>query len=169
MKVVSSPRLAVALVALGLSCPPLASAQSNAQKPAATPARAPAPAASRDEAPERLFKAWDQDHDGSLSEQEFVEGWDRVRDRVRAGQQRLRAQFEAADANQDGAIDATEYARLQVVRNAGQPAPPLQAFDANRDQRLQFAEYIAMLERIARAMQQPAQPASAAPTPPAKP
>lgn len=111
--------------------------------------------------PERLFKVWDKDANGVLSQQEFVAGWNGARQRIATAEHRLQQHFATADANHDGAIDATEYARLQVVRNAGSKAPAFATFDANHDQRLAPAEYVAMLRRFASA--RPASPAAAPP------
>jgi Ca2+-binding EF-hand superfamily protein len=66
---------------------------------------------------------------------------------------RLREQFDKLDANRNGGIDANEYANLLLVRDAGGNAPALSAFDRNGDKRLQFAEYLALVSRMAPARQ----------------
>jgi hypothetical protein len=127
-------------------------AQSGQAPPAQArpqPAQARPPAASA--VPERLFKAWDKDANGVLSQQEFVAGWNGARQRIVTAEHRLQQHFATADANHDGAIDAAEFARLEVVRNAGTKAPPFATFDANHDQRLAPGEYVAMLRRFAAA------------------
>lgn len=127
-----------------------------AQAPAARPAAAAAkPVPSQINA---VFAAWDADRNGSLSQQEFSNGWSMLR-RASAMQQRLRAQFNAIDANKNAAIDASEYSNLVLVKQAGKSAPPLSAFDSNKNQRLEFAEYLQFVRRM------DAAPRAAAPAP----
>lgn len=151
-----------ALASMGVAG--VASAQAGQGQ--ATPA--PKPAAVRPQAdgagavPERLFEAWDKDRNGVLSQQEFVAGWNGARQRIVTAEHRLQQHFTAADANHDGAIDASEYANLQVVRNAGGKAPPFSTFDANHDQKLAPGEYVAMLRHFAAS-----RPPAATPQPPA--
>lgn len=145
MKTLRMPYLVVA-IAFASSVPAIGFAQARTDATAAN-----------------LFKSWDGDHNGVLSQQEFVSGWDGTRRRVEAAEQRIVAQFKSGDANHDGAIDATEYANLPGIREAGKAAPPLQAFDGNRDQRLEFREYVAMLRRAAADARR--QPAPATPAP----
>lgn len=103
------------------------------------------------------FAAWDLDKNGVLSLPEFRSGWTALR---RAGelQARLRAQFHTVDANKNNAIDASEYGSLLLVKRAGKSAPPLSTFDTNKDQRLQFGEYLELVQHMA-ANAQPAPPA----------
>lgn len=104
---------------------------------------------------EETFVAWDSNHDQMLSLEEFRAG-------VRGSQtalieQRLRAQFNAVDKNRDAAIDANEYGSLLLVKRAGSIAPPLSKFDANKDKKLNFAEYADLVRKLAnRAVQRPA-------------
>jgi Ca2+-binding EF-hand superfamily protein len=167
MKTLRRRCLVVAIV-FASSVPAVGFAQARAtQAPTprpATPATATKPQARNDATAANLFKSWDGDHNGVLSQQEFVSGWDGTRRRVEAAEQRIVAQFRAGDANHDGAIDATEYANLPGIREAGKAAPPLQAFDGNRDQRLEFREYVAMLRRAAAADAR-RQPVPATPAP----
>jgi hypothetical protein len=133
---------AAGLTALLLAAP--AHAQSAAPKPTAGK-----PAASPGAPPEAqaIFTTWDSDSNGVLSLIEFQNGWLMLR---RAGEieARLHEQFKAIDANHDGAIDAGEYANLVLVKRAGASAQPLSAFDANKNQRLEFGEYMALVRRM---------------------
>jgi hypothetical protein len=106
------------------------------------------------------FAAWDQDKNGALSLAEFRSGWVALR---RAGelQARLRTQFHNVDANKNDAIDPGEYGSLVLVKRAGKSAPPLSTFDTNQDQRLEFGEYVELVQRMAAAGQAPAAPAPA--------
>lgn len=125
----------------------LAAPAATAQAVPATPApRAAAPAPAGVEA---TFAAWDLDRNGALSPQEFTAGWQRLRQN--AAEARLRAQFHAVDADRNGTIGAGEYGKLQLVKAAGKSAPPLSAFDANRNQQLEFAEYMALVRKLATA------------------
>ncbi|MEG2940347.1 MAG: hypothetical protein RR969_02015 [Thermomonas sp.] len=112
-------------------------------KPAATQAR-PAPEDPAGEA----FKAWDKDRNGSLSLVEFRTGWQQVQ-RVAETQARLRHQFGTVDANKNSAIDPAEYGNLMLVKNAGAKAPQMSVFDANRDGKLAFGEYVKLVQALA--------------------
>lgn len=133
-------------------------AQAQAQRAQAAPPAAAAAPAQREPAVDATFKAWDANHDGMLSQAEFRQGWNAVRQRaegkVEAG---LRNQFDKVDANHNGAIDAGEYASLVLVQRAGKSAPPLASFDRNADQRLEFDEYLALVARLAAAPHAPQQ------------
>ncbi len=110
--------------------------------------RAPAHPAPRPQPQiDAVFKAWDRDGNGALSKDEFESGYANLR---RAGelQDRLRHQFGVVDANDNGAIDVGEYGNLLLVRQAGKSAPPLSTFDANSNQRLEFAEYVVLVRRM---------------------
>ena len=103
------------------------------------------------------FRLWDQDRNGVLSLQEFRAGSASLR-REGVRQSRQRAQFDKVDANNNGAIDASEYQGMLLVERAGKTAPALSAFDANRNARLEFVEYQDLVRRLApqRARRQPA-------------
>ena len=94
------------------------------------------------------FKAWDKNDDGQLSLVEFRAGWEQMQAALRV-EQGLRRQFATLDANHDGAIDASEYGNLVLIKQAGKAAPPLARFDANGDGKLEFAEYVALVQALA--------------------
>ena len=135
----SNARIVLAMIA-GLAMSP-AWAQQGA-KPAAAQAR---PAA--DPAAE-AFKAWDKDGNGSLSLVEFRTGWQQVQ-RVAEMQVRLRHQFGTVDANKNNAIDPAEYGSLVLVKQAGKNAPQMSVYDANRDGKLEFGEYVKLVQALA--------------------
>jgi hypothetical protein len=143
------PAATAFLVAMCLS--PIAFAQTTS-----APAK-PAAAADNAVPPEidAAFAAWDADKNGALSLPEFRAGWVALR---RAGelQARLRTQFHTVDTNKNDAIDASEYGSLVLVKRAGKSAPPLSAFDANKDQRLEFGEYLELVQRLAQPASTPA-------------
>lgn len=96
-----------------------------------------------------MFKAWDKNGDAQLSLAEFRAGWQRTQAvaRTRAA---LGRQFATLDANHDGAIDASEYGNLLLVKKAGNAAPPLARFDADHNGRLEFAEYANLVGTLTR-------------------
>lgn len=114
---------------------------------AQTKPAAPAPAAKPDPVA-ATFKAWDKNADGQLSLVEFRAGWEQMQAALRV-EQALRRQFAAIDANHDGAIDASEYGNLVLIKQAGKAAPPLARFDANGDGKLEFPEYVKLVQALA--------------------
>lgn len=132
-------RLHVALVVL-LAMP---ASQACAQATNAAPQARPAP----DPAGE-AFRVWDKDRNGNLSLVEFRAGWEQVQ-RVAERQARLRHQFSTVDANRNGAIDPGEYGSLLLVKNAGSKAPQMSVFDANKDGKLAFPEYLKLVQTLA--------------------
>ena len=75
-----------------------------------------------------------------LSPQEFRVGWQQLR--AAAERQRLHEQFVAMDTDKNGCLNATEYAHLMLVQQAGKSAPPMAMFDIQRNQCLDFKEYL---------------------------
>ena len=116
----------------------------HAQQPAtaAQPAVAPKPDLAAD-----TFRNWDKDGSGDLSLVEFRAGWQRAQ-QVANVQMRLRQQFGRVDLNDDNAIDASEYAKLVLIRNAGTAAPPMARFDTNANGTLEFGEYAALVRAL---------------------
>ena len=93
------------------------------------------------------FAAMDANRDGALSRDEFRQGWMQLR-RMGAAQAGLRSHFQQVDANRDQAIDASEYGNLKLVRDRGPSAPPLSRFDTNKNQRLEFGEYLGLVREL---------------------
>lgn len=95
----------------------------------------------------KVFAAMDANHDGHLSQEEFRKGYAGLRQAI-ALEMHLREQFQAIDADRNGALDAGEYADLALVKQAGRTAPGLSAFDANKNQKLEFEEYLAAVRAL---------------------
>ncbi|MCX7043169.1 MAG: hypothetical protein NT117_11040 [Gammaproteobacteria bacterium] len=167
-----SPTVVLASLALVGSCMAAATAVAQTTTPAptttrtfpatATPttaapatARATRPAAAPGDGqaatPDQLFALWDTDKNKTLTLDEFKNGWESAREQNIIG--RLETQFRAADKDKSGLIEAVEFANLPLIKRAGSGAPPMSAFDANKDQKLDFKEYLdlvpAMLKRLA--------------------
>jgi Ca2+-binding EF-hand superfamily protein len=117
----------------------------RAQSTTATPAKAPqtttAPPA--DEA-DALFTRWDTDHNGALSPAEFRAGWHQLQ--ATAQLRRLHEQFVAMDTDKNNCLNAAEYARLELIKNAGTSAPPMSMFDTEKNQCLDFKEYVNVVD-----------------------
>jgi hypothetical protein len=107
-----------------------------------------------------LFAAWDKNKDGVLSKDEFRAGWTAARDE--AVLQRLHAEFTRRDEDGSGKIDTAEYAKLAIVQRAGKDAPMLSAFDGNKDNALEFEEYLDFVRTSMKTLQSTAAPAPAA-------
>lgn len=132
---------------------PAAATPAQPATQAATPAPKPAAAGVRAEpAPARVeaaFKAWDTDRNGALTLEEFRTGWQNVRrGGAQTAQAGLQQQFKQLDANGNGGIDRTEYPNMMLVKRAGGAAPPFSEFDRDSSQKLEFAEYTALVQRL---------------------
>jgi hypothetical protein len=95
-----------------------------------------------------VFDTLDTDHDQQLSRQEFQAGYASLQ-RTLEVERRLREQFRTLDTDRSGALEAAEYARLVLVRQAGAKAPPHTRFDADRSGGLGFGEYLAAIRALA--------------------
>jgi hypothetical protein len=109
----------------------------------ATPTKTPATQATSApaEGPDALFARWDTNHDKLLSADEFRAGWQQLQT-VRA----LHEQFVAHDTNKNGCLNAAEYAQLTLIKNAGPAAPPMAQFDVQKNQCLDFKEYVGVID-----------------------
>jgi Ca2+-binding EF-hand superfamily protein len=96
--------------------------------------------------PEAMFARWDKDANKVLSLDEFKAGWQEVQ--AAMALRKLHDNFVTMDANKNGSLDATEYANLELIRNAGSSAPAISAFDADKNQVLDFREYLAMVQSM---------------------
>ncbi|MBB6188588.1 EF-hand domain-containing protein [Rhodanobacter sp. MP7CTX1] len=116
-------------------------AQSTTATPSKTQQTKTAPPA--DEA-DALFTRWDTDHNGALSPAEFRAGWHQLQ--ATAELRRLHEQFVAMDADKNGCLNAAEYAHLTLIKNAGASAPPMSMFDTEKNQCLDFKEYVNVVD-----------------------
>lgn len=139
--------LAMTAIAAGaLLAAPAASAQTRPAAPA-RPANA-APAQPQADEATRTFRAWDKNGDGQLSLQEFQQGFRQTQEALQTVRN-LRRQFATIDANHNSAVDPNEYGNLLLIKQAGRNAPPLSRFDANGNGKLEFNEYLKLVEALA--------------------
>jgi Ca2+-binding EF-hand superfamily protein len=144
----SSVAVAAMILAAALTSP-LALAQTRpATSPAPAPVRPNAQAAPS--TPDEVFAAWDKDHNKTLSIDEFKAGWEDVREATTM--RRLQLQFQAMDTNKNGTIEPIEYANLPAVKNSGASAPPMSNFDTNKNQSLDFPEFLGFVEAMIKSM-----------------
>ena len=111
-------------------------AQAAAAKPAAGQAQQKA-------TPEAVFASWDKDKNKSLSFEEFKGGWTEVQ--MRQTVAKLHQNFVAMDSNKSGALEQNEFANLELIKKAGAKAPMMSAFDADKNGKLEFKEYVEMI------------------------
>lgn len=139
-----------ALVLAGLLFSAAVMAQTGSAPAATRPAAsAPAPAAagrSQNATPEQLFADWDKDKNKLLSFDEFREGLEEARFTEMLA--RLEIQFRSADVNRTGALEVSEYANLPIIKRAGAGAPPMSAFDTNKNQSIDFKEFLIMVRAM---------------------
>jgi Ca2+-binding EF-hand superfamily protein len=114
-----------------------AAGAAHAQTPAA-PAAKTQPAGA-----EGLFVRWDTDKNQALSLAEFKVGWQEVE--TSTALRKLHENFMARDTDKSGGLEAAEYAKLELVKQAGAAAPPLASFDTDNNQRLDFKEYMGLI------------------------
>lgn len=94
-----------------------------------------------------VFAALDTNKDGTVSRLEFQAGYPGLA-RAFVVELRLRDQFQLLDANRSGAIEASEYANLELVKRTDKNAPGFATFDINKNQKLEFPEYIAAVRQL---------------------
>jgi Ca2+-binding EF-hand superfamily protein len=132
----------VALAAVvALACAGAAAAQGG------TPAK-PAAAANKPRAatPDETFALWDKDKNKSLTLEEFKAGFQMVQ--TQQAVRKLHANFAAMDKNKSGSLEADEYANLELVKKAGSKAPMMSFYDGDKNGKLDFKEYLAMIEAM---------------------
>lgn len=141
------------LVALGLTVVSTVPAQEMQPAAASTAAAASTVNTARESAPtseldsaDVLFAKWDTNHDGALSPVEFRTAWDELQAAV--AMQRLHAQFIMLDTDKNGCLNAEEYAHMALVVRAGKAAPPMSRFDEQRNQCLDFKEYVVVVRTL---------------------
>jgi Ca2+-binding EF-hand superfamily protein len=142
MNVSNRVTASVLCLATALLVANLAQAQSTSAKSAA------AATPNQPATPDAIFAHWDKDKNKSLSLEEFSAGWKEVQ--MTASLRKLHANFVAMDANKSGSLEASEYANLELVKKSGSSAPQMSTFDADKNQRLDFKEYVSLVGALAK-------------------
>ena len=96
--------------------------------------------------PELVFNAWDKDKNKALSIEEFRAGWTEIQ--MRQTIAKLHANFQQMDANKSGALEQNEFANLELIKKAGAKAPMMSAFDADKNGKMEFKEYVEMVSTM---------------------
>lgn len=131
------------LIPLLLAMAGTASAQT---KPAPAPAAKPQ-GANIEQGIDKMFAALDTDNNKQLSFDEFKRGVVAER-RQSMMLQQLGQLFKAGDKSGNGTLEAVEFNALPGVKAAKEPKPKFADFDLNKDQKLDFREYVQYVGRM---------------------
>ena len=131
------------LLAAGIAAAVAATLTGTAFAQAAAKPAAQAAQAQQRATPESVFNAWDKDKNKSLSVEEFRAGWTEIQ--MRQTVAKLHANFVQMDVNKSGALEAGEFANLELIKKAGSKAPMMSAFDADKNGKMEFKEYVEMI------------------------
>jgi Ca2+-binding EF-hand superfamily protein len=129
-------------------------ASAHAQtKPAPAPAKPAAgkPAAGNngniEQGIDKMFAALDKDNNKQLSYDEFKNGV--VAERRQAMlMQRLGQIFQEADKNGNKTLEVVEFNALPGVKAAKDPKPKFADYDKNKDQKMDFREYVEFVSKM---------------------
>jgi len=114
-----------------------------AQATPATPAGKP-----RAATPDETFALWDKDKNKALSLEEFKAGYQQTQAQLAV--RKLHQNFVAMDKNKSKALEQDEFANLELVKKAGAKAPQFSTFDADKNGKLEFKEYVSLIETMVR-------------------
>ena len=137
------------LAASAVAALALAFAGATAAQQASASAAKPAAAKPRMATPDETFAQWDQDKNKSLSLEEFKAGFQMGQAQVAV--RKLHGNFVAMDKNKSNFIEQDEYANLEIIKKAGAKAPVLATFDVDKNGKLDFKEYVKLIETMVRA------------------
>lgn len=124
----------------------LAGTASAQSKPAPAPAGKP-PGPNLEQGIDKMFAALDTDNNKQLSFDEFKRGVVAERRQAMLLQQ-LGQLFKAGDKSGNGTLEAVEFNALPGVKAAKEPKPTFAEFDLNKDQKLDFREYVQFVGRM---------------------
>jgi hypothetical protein len=124
----------------------VANAALAATKPTPVPHAPHAPQAQQAATPEAIFTKWDTDKNNALSLDEFKAGWQELQGT--AVLRKLHGNFVAMDANKSNCLESSEYAKLELIKQAGNNAPALSTFDTDKNGCLDFKEYVGMVNTM---------------------
>ena len=115
----------------------------------AAPAKAPAAGKPHVATPDETFALWDKDKNKALSLEEFKAGYQQVQ--AQSAVRKLHQNFVAMDKNKSKAIEQDEFANLELVKKAGSKAPTFSSVDSDKNGKLDFKEYVSLIETMVRA------------------
>lgn len=96
---------------------------------------------------DKMFAALDKDNNKQLSYDEFKNGV--VAERRQAMlMQRLGQIFQEADKNGNKTLELVEFNALPGVKAAKEPKPKFADYDKNKDQKMDFREYIEFVSKM---------------------
>lgn len=121
-------------------------AAAQAQTRPATPAGKPANV-DIEQGIDKMFAALDKDNNKQLSYDEFKQGVVAER-RQMLVMQRLGQIFHEADKNGNKTLELAEFNALPGVRAAKEPKPKFADYDKNKDQKIDFREYLEFVAKM---------------------
>lgn len=144
---------AAAAMALTFGGAAFAQASQGQAQARPTPARAAgvsssAPSSLQNAGPDEVFARWDKDKNKMLSLVEFRAGFEEVQ--TANALRKLHQQFTTMDRDKSNALEANEFANLEVVKKGGPKAPVMSAFDEDKNGKLEFKEYVGMITTVLR-------------------
>ena len=121
----------------------------GAAKPATAKPQAAAKQPDLTQGIDQMFKAIDKDKNGSISFEEFKAAVVAERRQMLIIEQ-LQGNFRAADTNKDGKLNAAEFNALPVMAKLPAPKPAFATYDLNKDQALDFREFLAFVQQVSK-------------------
>mgnify|MGYP003556475094 FL=1 len=104
---------------------------------------------------DQMFKAMDKDKNGSLSFEEFKTAVVAERRQMMVIEQ-LQNNFRAADTNKNGTLNVAEFNALPAMAKLPAPKPVFANYDQNKDQALDFREFLGFVQQVSKANPPPA-------------
>ena len=98
---------------------------------------------------DQMFKAMDKDKNGSISFEEFKTAVVAERRQMMVIEQ-LQGNFRAADTNKNGTLNAAEFNALPVMAKLPTPKPVFANYDLNKDQALDFREFLGFVQQVSK-------------------
>ncbi len=98
---------------------------------------------------DQMFKAIDRDGNKQLSYAEFKTAVVNERKQMMVVE-RLRAEFMQLDKNRNSSLDAAEFNAHPGLKAVPEPKPQLAQFDRNKDQKMEFGEYVGFIEEMSK-------------------
>jgi len=98
---------------------------------------------------DQMFKAMDRDGNKQLSYAEFKAAVVNERKQMMVIE-RLRSEFIQLDKNKNSTLDAAEFNAHPGLKSLPAPKPQLVEFDRNKDQKMEFGEYVNFIEQMSK-------------------